>query len=322
MDITNIKGYWDSLIDSPGVKKRNVERRYLSSLNLDWKKTLQKRDSFQYGHSENPLRVEKNLSMPVFWQAAENWSVGDMHYGEGIAAFIEGRVDANLHYGVTVIVTSTRGTSRVDIKEANGFIKATGQTDLTFGISGMGRLNISMANPAKSDNYYEALERHTISAGSFWGYMSLAPFITRQTWLATSHIDESPSTESNHTATLNGRLTTRVKTDLGEFPAAFPHILSPDEMHSLRKDHKETEMESFNDDILYGDGGKNGSTIQIGHNLVFGLNLDFGIYPDVQGPQPNRKSDSASLLVNSETYAMWEIPPVENDQVCPYASAS
>jgi hypothetical protein len=64
-------------------------------------------------------------------------------------------------------------------------------------------------------------------------------------------------------------------------------------MDSLRKDHKETEMESFNDDILYGDGGEKGSTIQIGHNLVFGLGLDFGIFPDVQGQQPIRESSAA-----------------------------
>lgn len=162
----------------------------------------------------------------------------------------------------------------------------------------MGRLDISMAgkgNPAKSEEYYEAFQRQTINAGSLWGFMRLTPFITRQTFLATSHINESPSTAPNHAApaTLYGRLTTRVKTDLGHFPAVFPHILFPDEMDSLRKDHKETEMDSFNDDILYGDGGEKGSTIQIGHNLVFGLSLDFGIFPDVQGQQPTRESSAA-----------------------------
>ncbi|KAJ9426061.1 hypothetical protein FOXG_07418 [Fusarium oxysporum f. sp. lycopersici 4287] len=325
MDITNVKGYWDGLVDSPGVQKRDVERRYLSSLNLDWKKTLQKGDRFQYGSGEYALKVKKDLSTAVFWQAAENCPVGDKLYGEGIAAFMEGKVDARLHYAATVIATSTKGSSRVDVKEATGFIKVTGQTDLTFGVGGMGRLDISMAgkgNPAKSEEHYEVFQRHTISAGSLWGYMSLTPFITRQTFLATSHMDESPSTTSNHGATLNGRLTTRVKTDLGDFPAAFPQVLFPDEMDSLRKDHKETEMESFNDDILYGDGGEKGSTIQIGHNLVFGLGLDFGIFPDVQGQQPIRESSAAFLLVTSETYANWDIPPAENDQVCPHASAS
>ena len=105
MDITNVKGHWDGLVDSPGVEKRDVERRYFSPLNTDWKKALQKEDRFQYGSGEKSLKVKKDLSTPVFWQAAENCSVGDKHYGEGIAAFIDGKVDASLYYAATVIVS-------------------------------------------------------------------------------------------------------------------------------------------------------------------------------------------------------------------------
>jgi hypothetical protein len=150
-------------------------------------------------------------------------------------------------------------------------------------------------NPAKSEEHWEAFQRHTINAGAFWGYMSLTPFTIRQTWLVTSHMDKPPSTVLGHMtpAILNGHLTTRVKTDLGEFPAMFPHVLSPDEMHSLRRHHKETDMETLiKDTILYRDGGEKGSSIQIGHNLTFGLSVGFGIYPEVQGPQPNYKSNS------------------------------
>jgi hypothetical protein len=39
----------------------------------------------------------------------------------------------------------------------------------------------------------------------------------------------------------------------------------------------------FDDDILYGDGGTNGSLIQMGHHLNFGLRLNFAIRPAVQG---------------------------------------
>ncbi|KAG5803414.1 hypothetical protein H9Q74_012703 [Fusarium xylarioides] len=328
LDMTNVKGHWDGIADSPSVKKRDLERRYVSRLNTDWNKTLQKRDRFHYHSGENSLKVKKDLSTPVFRQAAGNSSLADKHHGEGIAAFVKGKVDANMYYAVTVIATSTRGTSRVDIKEASGYIKVTGQTDLTFGVNGSGRLNISMAgkdNPAKSEEHWEAFQRHTINAGAFWGYMSLTPFTIQQTWLATSYTDKPLSTVLGHMAPaiLNGRLTTRVKTDLGEFPATFPHALFPDEMDGLRRHHKETEMESLlKDNILYEDGGEKGSSIQIGHNLTFGLSVGFGIYPDVQGPQPNRQSDSAFLLVTSETYANWDIPPAKNDKVCPRATAS
>ncbi|KAM0342049.1 hypothetical protein ACHAPU_009777 [Fusarium lateritium] len=300
MDMTNVKGYWDGLVDSPGVDRRDVERRYFSALNLDWKKSFQKGDNFKYGTGENSLKVKKDLSTPVFWQAAENCPVGDKDYGEGIAAYIKGTIDADLYYAATVIATSTRGSSNVDVKEANGFIKVTGQTDLTFGIGGMGRLDINRAgkgNPATSESDYEAFKGHTISAGVFWGYMSLTPFITRETVLVTSHMDESPSTAPNHEATLNGRLTTRVKTDLGIFPATFPHILTSDELDSFREHHEETEIEIFDDDIVFGDGGKNGSG-------------------EVE------MSSSVSLMVESQTYATWDIPPAHDDQVCPHASVT
>ncbi|KAF5668287.1 hypothetical protein FDENT_11903 [Fusarium denticulatum] len=327
MDITNVKGHWDGVVDSPGIKKSHLERRYFSPDHTKWKENLQGVDRFHYGSGENSLKVQKKLTTPVFTQAAGNSSIEDKHYGIGIAAFVEGKVDAKMSYGVTVIATSTRGTSKVDIKEATGFIKVTGQTDLTFGVCGWGHLNISMAgkgSPTKSEEHWEAFQRHTINAGAFWGYMSLTPFMIRNTFWATSHMDGVPSNRHNHTApvTFNGRLTTRVKTDLGEFPAAFPHVLFPDEMDSLRKSHKETEMESLNDNILYRDGGEEGSSIQIGHNLTFGLSVGFGIYPDVQGPQPNHESNSTFLLVTSETYANWDIPPAENGQVCPRETAS
>ncbi|KAM0407375.1 hypothetical protein ACHAPD_012291 [Fusarium lateritium] len=221
-------------------------------------------DKFKYGSGENSLKIQKDLSTPVFWQAADNYPIGDKDYGEGIAGFIKGKVDADIYYAATVIATSARDSLNVNVKEANRFIKVTGETDLTFGIGGMGYLDINMAkkgNPAKSEINYKALKGHTISAGSFWGYMSLTPFINRQTVLFTSYMDEGPSSRPNHAATLDGRLTTRIKTDLGDFPATFPHILFPDEIDSIRKHHKDTEIEVFDDDILYGDGGRNGSTI-------------------------------------------------------------
>jgi hypothetical protein len=176
-----------------------------------------------------------------------------------------------------------------------------GLTDLTFGIGGMGRLDVTKSgkgNPAKSHSDYEALKGHTISAGSFWGYLNLTPFTTRQTLLAAAREDQIDPSKKNNAATLNGRLTTRVKTDLGEFPAVFPNILLPDEMESIRKHHKDTEIEIFDDDILYGDGGDEGSTISIGHHLTFGLKLDFGIYSDVQGRGTNGKSKSASVSLS------------------------
>lgn len=108
MDMTNVKGYWDGLVDSPGVQRRDLERRYFSFLNLDWKRTFEKGDKFKYGSGENSLKIQKDLSTPVFWQAADNCPIGDKDYGEGIAGFIKGKVDADMYYAATVIVSIPR----------------------------------------------------------------------------------------------------------------------------------------------------------------------------------------------------------------------
>ncbi|KAG5794556.1 hypothetical protein H9Q69_006372 [Fusarium xylarioides] len=307
MDVTNVKGFWDGHVDSPGVEKRHVERRYLSPLNTAWKKVPRKRDLFRQSTGGHALVIRKNITAPVFWQAAENCAVGNKRYGEGIGAFIDGKLDAKMHYAVTVIATSAKDSRRVDIKEAQGFIKVTGQTDLTFRVGGMGQLDISMAgkgNPAKSDPSIEHFKKKRVNAGAFWGWMTLQPFVTRQTFLATSHMNESPST-----------------TDLGHFSAMFPNTLSQKEIEDYRKEHKKTEMESSNDNILYGDGGEKGTTIQMGHHLSFGIDLRFNILKTMQSLQPAHRTDSVSFLVTSQTYANWDIPPAKNNQVCPRASA-
>jgi chitinase len=116
MDITNVKGYWDSHVDSPGVSKRGIERRYHSFLNNDWKAKFENGDQLHYATGETALKIDKDLSTPVFWQAADSCPVGDKDYGEGIAAFIQGRVKADMYYTTTVIVSTVpchRLTSRI-----------------------------------------------------------------------------------------------------------------------------------------------------------------------------------------------------------------
>ena len=106
MDITNVKGYWDGLVDSPGVSKRDLERRYHSFLSTDWEAEFEDNEKLKYDTYETALKIRKDLSTPVFWQAADTCPVGDEDFGEGIAAFIEGGVKADMYYSATVIVST------------------------------------------------------------------------------------------------------------------------------------------------------------------------------------------------------------------------
>jgi chitinase len=119
------------------------------------------------------------------------------------------------------------GESKVDVKQANGFIKLNGNSDLTFGIGGMGRLDIDQArkgNPAKSKTDTTWMKGQKIWAGKFWGFMTLTPFMRTQTMLATSHGGKGPTSGPDNAATFHGRLTTRVKTDLGNFQSHFQNL--------------------------------------------------------------------------------------------------
>ena len=173
-----------------------------------------------------------------------------------------------------------------------------------------------------------------VNAGKFWGHMNLTPFMTTETTLATAGRGRGPTTGPNNAATFNGRLTARVKTDLGNFPVSFPQPVSDSFIEDVRRHHEPTEIQTYTDDILYGDGGTNGSLIQIGHSLVIGIKLNFAVYPlkqpqgDTHWTEPTEVTSNhfmiesqpltvQQMVVKSQTYATWDIPEEKNGRVCP-----
>ncbi|UPK93022.1 hypothetical protein LCI18_003957 [Fusarium solani-melongenae] len=323
MDVSNVKGYWDHLVDSPGVETRDLEARYFSALNVDWKATFRDDNKFEWDAGTS-LGIKKDLSAPVFWQAAEDCPVGDEDYGQGIAAFVEGNVDASMFYAVSVIATSKRGDGNVDVKEANGFIKVIGQTELTFGIAGMGRLDIDQAgqgNPVHKTVPTEWMGGHTVRAGSWWGSLQINPYLSREYVLATSNGRDGPVVGSDNAATFNGRLTSRVTTDLGKFSAVFPDTMDDNDLELARKDRKKTVMEAHEEDVLYGGGGDTGSSITVGHSLTFGVELNFVVLPLVQG-RPARWTSPTKMMVHSLTSSTWDIAKEADGHACAEVSVS
>ncbi|RSM03030.1 hypothetical protein CEP52_007639 [Fusarium oligoseptatum] len=324
MDVSNVKGYWDRLVDSPGVETRDLETRYFSALNVDWKATFRDDEKFTWDAGTS-LGIKMDLSAPVFWQAAEDCPVGDEDYGQGIAAFVDGNVDASMFYAVSVIATSKRGSYTADVKQANGFIKVLGQTDLVFGIGGMGRLDIDQAgqgNPVHKTVPTNWLEGHTVRAGSWWGSLHVNPYIDREYQMATSNSIEGGATVAvDNAATFNGRLTTRVKTDFGNFAATFPDTLDEKDLKLAEKNHKKAEMLVPKDDVLFSGGGETGSLITLGHTLTFGVSLNFEILPLVQG-RPSQWTSPTNMEVRSLTSATWKIAKEDETDACAEYSMS
>ncbi|TVY74071.1 Chitotriosidase-1 [Fusarium oxysporum f. sp. cubense] len=322
MDATNVKGYWDALVDSPGVETRSLESRYFSALNEDWKGVFRQEDKFDWD-SGTSLKIKKDLSASVFWQAAEHCPVGDEDYGEGIAAFASGNVDAEMFYSVSVVATSTRGLRTVNVKEANGFIKVTGKTDLVLGIGGMGRLDIDQAgqgNPVHKETPREYLGGHKVHAGAWWGSMNVSPYTSREYILATENGKKSVGERPDNAASFNGRLTARVESDFGNYAAIFPNTIDSDDMKRATEKRKKPIVTSARDDILYSGGGEDGSTITLGHYLTFGVSVDFVLPVLVQG-QPEHWTHPVDMMVQAQTLAQWVIAKDESSKACTDFSA-
>ncbi|KAK6449201.1 hypothetical protein FP744_10005451 [Trichoderma asperellum] len=77
----------------------------------------------------------------------------------------------------------------------------------------------------------------------------------------------------------NGRLTTRIVTDLGDFQANFPPPENPPE-GAYNDKRQQNKLSIPNDDILYGTTNSGGQ-IAIGTQLKFGLKLDLVARNDI-----------------------------------------
>lgn len=83
----------------------------------------------------------------------------------------------------------------------------------------------------------------------------------------------------NSAASFNGRLTTRIVTDLGDFQANFPPPENPPEGVYNGK-RQQNKLSIPDDDILYGTSNSGGQ-IAIGTYLTFGLKMEFFVFGDL-----------------------------------------
>lgn len=176
------------------------------------------------------------------------------------------------------------GGYELDVTEAHGFLKTTGQTDLTYGIGGVGNIDISRAgkgNPA----FYEQPEVHVggmgqISPGaSVW----VTPYYKVIYQLATINGSTGGPSLQTGAAQFNGRMSSRVITDLGNFQVNFPTDKEPPQEMYNDKRHK-NRIAIPGDNILYGSSAVGGQ-VAIGTFVNFGLKIDISFF-GVPVPDP------------------------------------
>lgn len=113
IDYSNVRGYWDSIVDAPGIQSRsleNVEGRFFAPTTTDWQELYAKAtDSEDFNYNpDDTISINEDMSAPLFWQTTQDCPVDGEDYDEGFGAYVEGRVDATFYYGFSMIVSSCR----------------------------------------------------------------------------------------------------------------------------------------------------------------------------------------------------------------------
>ncbi|POS72695.1 chitinase [Diaporthe helianthi] len=283
IDYSNVRGYWDTIVDAPGIQARdisNIEDRFFAPTKTDWQALYAKAtDSDEFNYNPNDkVAINEDISAPMYWQTATECPVDGQDYDEGFGAYVEGRVDATFYYGFSM-VAKLEG-SDFGVKEANGFLTVRGQTDLTYGMGGIGKIDIARAmkgNPAFNQGNPVKLDGNTVSAGSSNGWVSFNPYYEVVYQMASMNgTNQSPSTAYQSEAAFNGLMSTRVVTDLGRFNAYFPSPVS-DETNS-QNDHRDKNKISVGEDNVLYDSPGVGGQIALGTYLKFGLKVDIFLF--------------------------------------------
>ena len=107
MDYSNTPGYWDQLVDSPGIQSRDLHQhneRFFAPINAAYNKLYNDEDKFEFDPG-SATKIKEDISAPLFWQTVDGCEIDGRDYSEGIGAFVEGNIDASFYYGFTLIVS-------------------------------------------------------------------------------------------------------------------------------------------------------------------------------------------------------------------------
>lgn len=80
IDYSNVRGYWDTIVDAPGIQARdlsNIEDRFFAPTTSDWQALYAKAtdsDDFKYS-PDDEISINEDISAPMFWQTTEECPV-------------------------------------------------------------------------------------------------------------------------------------------------------------------------------------------------------------------------------------------------------
>ncbi|KAF7554596.1 hypothetical protein G7Z17_g2800 [Cylindrodendrum hubeiense] len=187
MDYSNVKGYWNAVVDSNGKSKRHLQdivTRFFSDNRDDWSHKFQ---TISVSRDDDLGNVPKRDLTKLISYEGQMCSANDGPEGQAIAVAIEGEVDATLFYGFSMIATWDPA-GKVEIHQSAGFIDVDGETDAFFTVAGIGTLDAS----SKRDKVLRHTDRkNTISGHSVYhGWASFTAYSEQSVFFSTEGDDE------------------------------------------------------------------------------------------------------------------------------------
>ncbi|KAK2773012.1 chitinase [Colletotrichum kahawae] len=270
MDYSNIRGYWNYAVNSPGVQGGS-QKRYHAPTTADWREMFTK--SQEMDIYEDAYPIKEDLSSPLIWDSVDDCLINSNEFDQGFAAHVEGTLDARFYYGFSMIATMDQGSLKVD--QASGFLTVKGSTDLTFTAGGVGVVDLDKTkkgNPALTSNKPVNHQPHLIEAGDSGAYISLSPYYTVDHQIA-SFNETGGGSISRSGPYFNGQLSTRVKSDFGDFNAYFPPT-KEDRLRIRDSDRLKNQISIPDENVLYGSTG-NGGRLALGTYIKFGMKIQF-----------------------------------------------
>ncbi|CAG8939269.1 unnamed protein product [Penicillium salamii] len=318
LDYSNVRGYWDNIVDSPGIEDdegakeaRSLVKRFYSSSNKAWRSSYGTDNTrFEY-ESANAIPVKHDLSELVWYQKAKDCEIEGEDYGESFAAYVTGDIDAQMYVGFSMVGSYYAGQEIV-INQANGFVKATGKSDLTYGIRGFGEVDFSKAdkgNPSHGGKRSFDLKGATISTGD-GKTVSFSPYLDVSYELVSLNgTDNDDFTDS--ATNFIGQLETRVTQDFSNITAYWPMNYPED---------KKPESGSFMaNDISVGKenniwmSDSHGGTLGIGTFVTFGVNVDLEILGKTK-----KKTLDTTAIADNDCFPGSRIQSPKSGSICYY----
>jgi hypothetical protein len=106
-------GYWDAIVKSPGVAKRELDDRYFSSSNTNW---ANKFEGLTMVPGDAKV-ISQTVSDLVYFQYSDSCSAGNNgSVPEGLAISTDGSIDLKLWYGYSMVGT-TLGVHLLSMKQ-------------------------------------------------------------------------------------------------------------------------------------------------------------------------------------------------------------